>query len=337
VKTALVILNWNTKDYLRDFLPALIESCPAGAEVVVADSGSSDGSMEMMAAEFPTVKTIPLGANYGFTGGYNRALAQVEAEYYLLINSDILVEKGWIEPLLDWMEGHPECGICGPKLHALHRAEGGYEKSASFEYAGAAGGLLDRFGFPYCRGRIRSRVEPDNGQYDSPGSLLWVSGACLMIRSALWNALGGLDDRFFAHMEEIDLCWRAQLSGWKVQCVPASTVWHLGGGTLPQDSPWKLQLNFRNNLLLLDNNLIPTYLSKGMSEQKAGAKAGRMLRFRIFLDNCAKLIYRLTGKKEYAEAVSKAHSEFNELKGKARTNPASGAVVEGLTNKCILL
>jgi len=339
VKTALVILNWNTKDYLRAFLPALLHSCPEGAFVVVADSGSEDGSMEMMASGFPEVKTLPLGANYGFTGGYNRALDGLDADYYVLINSDILVEDGWLEPLLDWMQSHPECGICGPKLHALLKSDNGYEKTGRFEYAGAAGGLLDRFGFPYCRGRIRKKVEDDKGQYDSPSDVLWVTGACLMIRSSLWKILCGLDERFFAHMEEIDLCWRAQLAGWKVTCVPASTVWHLGGGTLAPDSPFKLQLNFRNNLLLLENNLADTYLTRGCKMPKARRKAKRLIRFRKVLDICAMLAYFCTGKWDYAKAVSSAHREYSELEMEAplRPLPAVGARVEGLSRKCILL
>lgn len=317
MKTAVVILNWNTKGYLRSFLPALIRSLGEDAEAVVADSASTDGSMEMMAEVFPSVKTIPLGANYGFTGGYNRALSGLDAEYFVLINSDILVDDHWLHPLVDWMDTHPECGICGPKLHGLVKKDGKYMKTDSFEYAGAAGGYLDRFGFPFCRGRVLNRVCKDEGQYDSPADVQWCTGACLMIRSSLWKELGGLDDRFFAHMEEIDLCWRARLAGWKVNVVPQSTVWHLGGGTLSPKSPWKLELNYRNNLLLLENNLAASYKATGLPADRAGKKASRKIAFRVFLDNCTRMVYALTGRKDYAAAVTKAHEGWKQLRGES--------------------
>ena len=253
MKTAVVILNWNTKGYLQQFLPGLIASTEGmDAEVIVADSASTDGSLEMLYHEFPTVRQIRLDRNYGFTGGYNRALAQVEADYYVLINSDIEVPQDWLKPLVAWMDSHPKCGACGPKLLSWH-------DRTRFEYAGAAGGLLDRYGYPFCRGRVMKKVERDEGQYDTPADVFWVSGACLMVRSRLWKKLGGLDDRFFAHMEEIDLCWRLQLAGYRVTVVPASYVYHIGGGTLPNDSPAKLRFNYRNNLLLLENNLAKTF------------------------------------------------------------------------------
>lgn len=316
MKTAVVILNWNTKGYLRSFLPALIRSCGEDAEVVVADSASTDGSMEMMAEEFPSVKTVPLDDNYGFTGGYNRALSLLEAEYFVLINSDILVDDHWLHPLVDWMDTHPECGICGPKLHGLVK-RGNYQKTDSFEYAGAAGGYLDRFGFPFCRGRVLSRVCMDEGQYDTPADVQWCTGACLMIRSSLWKELGGLDDRFFAHMEEIDLCWRARLAGWKVTVVPQSTVWHLGGGTLSPKSPFKLELNYRNNLLLLENNLAASIEAGGVSPRKAGRKAARKIAFRVFLDDCSRVVYALSGKKDYAAAVTRAHEGWKRLRSES--------------------
>ncbi|MBO4756073.1 MAG: glycosyltransferase family 2 protein, partial [Bacteroidales bacterium] len=241
MKTAVVILNYNTRDYLKQFLPGLLASCEGlDAEVVVADNASADGSVELMQTEFPQVPLIRLEENFGFTGGYNRALAQVDADCFVLINSDIEVPRGWLKPLMDWMESHPECGACGPKLLS-------YRERDTFEYAGAAGGLLDRYGYPFCRGRIMQKVEKDHGQYDVPANVLWCSGACLMVRASVWRNLGGLDDRFFAHMEEIDLCWRMQLAGWKVTLVPESYVYHIGGGTLPNESPFKLRLNFRNN------------------------------------------------------------------------------------------
>ena len=311
MKTAVVILNWNTKGYLQTFLPGLIASTEGmDAEVIVADSASTDGSMEMLAREFPQVRRIPLDRNYGFTGGYNRALAQVEAEYFVLINSDIEVTPNWLEPLVAWMDAHPKCGACGPKLLSYH-------DRTAFEYAGAAGGLLDRYGYPFCRGRMMSIVEKDNGQYDTPADVFWVSGACLMVRSRLWKRLGGLDDRFFAHMEEIDLCWRIQLAGYQVTVIPRSAVYHIGGGTLPNDSPRKLQFNYRNNLLLLENNLAKTFRTQGYSVEGALGKARRRILVRMLLDGASAVSYLTSKKWESYKAVVRAHAEYWKLRRKA--------------------
>ena len=324
MRTAIVILNWNTKDYLRRFLPALISSCEGlDSEVVVADSASTDGSLEMMRAEFPQVRTVPLDSNYGFTGGYNRALEQIDAEYYLLINSDIEVPQGWLAPLVDWMDSHPDCGVCGPKLHRL-LPEG---RSTMLEYAGAAGGWIDRFGYPFCRGRVPGRTAEDVGQYDVPTDVMWVSGACMLTRASLWHELGGLDARFFAHMEEIDYCWRAQLAGRKVTVVPESVVYHIGGGTLPQTSPFKLKLNYRNNMLLLDNNLAAT-IGRG--------RARRRMAVRRFLDLGSAFVYLLSGRLDSFKAVRDAHREYRGLKRSSAG--AEGVVaVKGLIPVCILL
>ena len=314
MKTAVVILNWNTKAFLERFLPVLLDSVrDSDASVIVADSASKDGSMEMMQERFPDVRRIILDRNYGFTGGYNRALAQVDAEYYVLINSDIEVTEGWLGPLTEWMDSHPDCGACGPKLLS-------WQDRGRFEYAGAAGGRIDRWGYPFCRGRILSRIEKDNGQYDTPADVFWVTGACMMTRSALWRRMGGLDDRFFAHMEEIDYCWRLQLEGWKVCCVPSSVVYHVGGGTLPQSSPFKLKLNYRNNLLMLDNNLARTYASEGESPRKALAHARRTYFFRQCLDGCSAAVYLLTGRLKAFRAVWDAHREAGRLR--TRTDAA---------------
>ncbi len=315
MKTAVVILNWNTKDFLEKFLPPLIESTEGlDAEVIVADSASTDASMEMMSEKFPQIRQIRLEKNYGFTGGYNRSLALVEAEYYVLINSDIEVPKNWLSPLVEWMDTHPECGACGPKLHSWYDRD-------MFEYAGAAGGYLDRYGYPFCRGRVMSKIEKDTGQYDTPANVLWVSGACLMVRSSLWNSLGGLDDRFFAHMEEIDLCWRIQLSGFKVTVVPSSVVYHIGGGTLPKKSPYKLFLNYRNNLLMLENNLPKTIGRK---------RARRRILTRMILDGMSGIVYLITGKWESFKAVVKAHREYRKLR--RRTDEDAHANIDGLVN-----
>ena len=308
MKTAVVILNWNTKELLQKFLPGLIASCEGhDAKVIVADSASTDGSMQMMEEEFPGVRTIRLAANYGFTGGYNRALTEVDAEYYVLINSDVEVSPGWLAPLTEWMDSHPRCGACAPKLLSWYKRD-------TFEYAGAAGGLIDSLGYTFCRGRVMKRVEKDRGQYDEPADVLWATGACLMVRSSVWKALGGLDSRFFAHMEEIDLCWRMQLQGWKVQVVPQSVAYHLGGATLPSTSPWKLQLNFRNNLLLLENNLAKTYALGLGSARRACSRARCTISIRRFLDLCSAAVYLLTGHKDYCKAVVKGHEEYRKLR-----------------------
>ena len=300
MKTAIIILNYNTRDYLKQFLPGLIASCEGlDAEVIVADNASTDGSARMMKEEFPEVPLIELDQNYGFTGGYNRALAQTEADCYVLINSDIEVPRDWLKPLIAWMEAHPECGACGPKLISYHQRD-------TFEYAGAAGGLMDRYGYPFCRGRILQKVEKDHGQYDIPADVLWCSGACLMVRATVWKELGGLDERFFAHMEEIDLCWRMQLRGWRVTVVPESFVYHIGGGTLPNESPFKLRLNFRNNLLLLENNLPATLGSH--------FRARIRIFVRMCLDGCSALVYLFTGRWTFFRSVLQAHREYRRLR-----------------------
>lgn len=310
MRTAIVILNWNTKDYLRKFLPGLIDSVnELDAEVIVADNASSDGSIEMLAEEYPGLRLIRFDSNLGFTGGYNAALESIDAEYYLLLNSDIEVKAGWLEPLVGWMDSHPECGACGPKLLS-------YFDHGSFEYAGAAGGLIDRMGFPFCRGRVLKRVERDNGQYDAATKVLWVSGASLLLRSTVWKELGGLDGRFFAHMEEIDLCWRMQTRGWEVWVVPQSEVYHLGGGTLPASSPWKLELNYRNNLLLLENNLANTFACRGLEPERAIKKAKRRIFLRKLLDGLTGLVYLLELKPSYTAAVWKAHRGYHRLRRK---------------------
>ena len=318
MKTAVVILNWNTRGFLQQFLPGLIASTEGlDAEVIVADSASTDGSLELMAQEFPQVRRIPLDKNYGFTGGYNRALSQVEAEYFVLINSDIEVPKGWLKPLVEWMDTHPQCGACGPKLHAWQRRD-------MFEYAGAAGGLLDKYGYPFCRGRVMKTVEKDEGQYDTPTDVFWVTGACLLVRSSLWKKLGGLDDRFFAHMEEIDLCWRIQLAGFRVTVVPESVVYHIGGGTLPNDSPFKLRLNYRNNLLMLENNLARTFRAQGCSVDGALTKARLRILFRMLLDGASAVSYLITKKWSFFKAVVQGHAEYRKLRRKPKPEEVAG-------------
>lgn len=322
MKTAVVILNWNTEGFLREFLPGLLRSCEKveGAKVIVADNASTDGSLKVMEEMFPQVRTLKFKQNFGFTGGYNRAFEEIctgadAPEYFLLINSDIEVPEDWLGPLVEWMDAHPECGACAPKLHS-------WQEKEKFEYAGAAGGYIDCYGYPFCRGRIMGRLETDHGQYDSPADVFWATGACLMVRTSVYRMLGGLDDRFFAHMEEIDMCWRMQLEGWKVTVVPTSTVYHVGGGTLPATSPFKLFLNFRNNLLMLENNLSRTFAlglyRKGMKKEKAAAKgmrmARRMILWRMMLDGLSAAVYLATLRTDCFKAVLKAHKEYKTLR-----------------------
>lgn len=316
MKTAVVILNYNTRAYLQQFLPGLLASCTGlDAQVYVADNASSDDSVLLMEHTFPQVPLILLDRNFGFTGGYNRALQTLEADYFVLINSDIEVPAGWLAPLVAWMDSHPACGACGPKLLS-------YAQRDQFEYAGAAGGLMDRYGYPFCRGRILQKVEKDRGQYDTPARVLWVSGACLMVRASVWKSLGGLDDRFFAHMEEIDLCYRMQLRGWQVNLVPQSFVYHIGGGTLSNESPFKLRLNFRNNLLLLENNLPATFVAEGLSPRRARSKTRRRILVRMLLDGCSALVYLLRGQYTFYQAVLEGHREYRKLRKEGEIPPA---------------
>ncbi|MDE5624494.1 MAG: glycosyltransferase family 2 protein [Alistipes sp.] len=240
----IVILNWNGTAHLRRYLPGVVAAAPEGVGVVVADNGSTDGSADMLRREFPSVELVRLDRNYGFAGGYNRALAQIEADYYVLLNSDVETPAGWLEPLVECLDRHPDVAAAAPKLLCD-------TDRTRFEYAGASGGYIDYLGYPFCRGRILRTIERDEGQYDDARDVFWVSGAAFCCRAGVFHALGGFDDDFFAHMEEIDLCWRMQLAGWRVRIVPQSTVYHLGGGTLTADSPAKVFYNHRNNLAML--------------------------------------------------------------------------------------
>ena len=243
-KVAIVILNWNGEKMLAQYLPTVLNYSRDEATIYVADNASTDDSLGLLQREFPECKLIVLDKNWGFAEGYNKALQQIEAEYYLLLNSDIEVTHHWLTPLVEFMDVHPEVAACQPKLLSIYNKD-------MFEYAGASGGFLDRFGYPFCRGRIFDTVEEDNGQYDYAAEVLWATGAALMIRSEdYWDA-GGLDGRFFAHNEEIDLCWRLRIRGRKIYCLPESYVYHVGGGTLPKSNPMKTFLNFRNNLTML--------------------------------------------------------------------------------------
>ena len=248
MKIAVVILNWNGRKMLERYLSNVLTYSQEDATVVVADNASTDDSVEWLRQHHPDVPLIVLEKNWGFADGYNQALAHIEAEYYVLLNSDVEVTHHWLTPLVEFMDSHADVAACQPKLLAVHDHD-------SFEYAGACGGFIDRYGYPFCRGRIFDTVEQDNGQYDTAAEVLWATGACLMVRSNDYWEVGGLDGRFFAHNEEIDLCWRLRQRGRKVYCLPDSQVYHVGGGTLPKSNPHKTYLNFRNNLTMLYKNL----------------------------------------------------------------------------------
>ncbi len=234
MKVAIVILNWNGQQMLADYLGQVVEYSKDEAEIIVADNGSTDDSVEWVRTHFPEVRIIQLDRNYGFAEGYNKALVQVDCTYYVLLNSDVEVTPHWLTPLIEEMDARPEVAACQPKILSEVR-------KGSFEYAGACGGYIDRFGYPFCRGRIFDTVEEDHGQYDTPQEVLWASGCCLMIRADDYWSADGLDGRFFAHNEEIDLCWRLYQTGRKIFCFPQSTVYHVGGGTLPKGNPRKTQ------------------------------------------------------------------------------------------------
>ena len=291
-KVAVVILNWNGKKMMSQFLPSVLEH--TRGTVWVADNASSDGSMEWLENTYPGVERLQLDRNYGFAEGYNKALARIDAEYFVLLNSDVEVKADWISPLVQYMESHPEVAACQPKVKSWHEPE-------KFEYAGAAGGFIDALGYPYCRGRIFNEVERDAGQYDEAMPVFWATGAALMVRSRVWREVGGLDARFFAHMEEIDFCWRLRSRGYGVACVPSSVVYHVGGGTLPKENPRKTYLNFRNNLYMLYKNLPQEKLKP-------------VMRLRFWLDMLASLQFLLTGKGGSCRAVWKAHSTFRKQK-----------------------
>ncbi len=249
---AVVILNWNGREFLRKFLPSVIANSRHIAEVIVADNASTDSSIEFLQNDFPSVRIITNRTNGGFARGYNEALAEVEADYYVLLNSDIEVTPNWIEPLIEMMEGDHTIAACQPKLRS-------YAEPAKFEYAGAAGGFIDEYGYPFCRGRIFQHIETDHGQYDDAMEIFWATGACMFVRADLFKKFGGFDEDFFAHMEEIDFCWRLKNGGYKIMYCPGSVVYHVGGGTLPKKSAQKTYLNFRNNISLLYKNL-PSHL-----------------------------------------------------------------------------
>lgn len=284
--TAIVILNWNGAKFLREFLPGVI-ACADGARVIVADNASTDDSVELLARDFSTVELLLLDQNYGFCEGYNHALKQVDSDYFVLLNSDVAVTPGWLRPLHQLLADHPRIAAVQPKILA-------HADPTLFEYAGAGGGYLDRLAYPFCRGRLFDTLEKDLGQYDDPRPVAWATGACLLVRASAWHALGGLEPAFFAHMEEIDLCWRLWNAGHEVWYHGGSAVQHVGGGTLPKSSPRKTYLNFRNGLALLCKNAAPSEVSSALFQ-------------RVLLDWVALARFLLAGNWPEAKAVWSAH------------------------------
>ncbi len=294
-KVSIVILNWNGAKWLRAFLPSVLRCSEGeGVEICVADNASTDDSRDVVQAGFPSVRLIELEQNYGFAEGYNRALAQIEATYAILLNNDVEVTPHWMEPLLAYMDLHADTAACQPKLLSQR-------DKTCFEYAGAAGGYIDRYGYPFCRGRILDTVEKDEGQYDTVRQVLWATGAALCVRLADYREAGGLDGAFFAHMEEIDFCWRLRCRGRKVVCIPQSVVYHVGAATLPKENPQKVFLNFRNNLLMLYKNLPDKELKY-------------VLFVRSILDRVAACVFYLRKEKESARAVFRARKAFKSMR-----------------------
>jgi len=300
---AVIILNWNGSRLLREYLPSVVAHTPSEiADIIVADNGSTDDSLKILREEFPEVKVMRFDRNFGFAEGYNRALRSCGYLYTVLLNSDVAVKDDWLTPLYRFMESHPGVAAVQPKIHS-------YLAPQMFEYAGAAGGYLDRNGYPFCRGRIFSTLEKDQGQYDGdPVEVDWATGACLMVRTELYNSVGGLDPLFFAHMEEIDLCWRLRAKGYKVMAVNDAIVYHLGGGSLPAENPRKTYLNFRNSLLMLYKNL-PVRQRRGMLVK------------RRLLDSLAWGVFMAKFDFANAGAILRAHRDFRRMSREYDDNP----------------
>ncbi|MBN1253216.1 MAG: glycosyltransferase family 2 protein [Bacteroidales bacterium] len=294
IKVAVVILNWNGINYLKKFLPSVVQySENEHVNIYVADNNSTDNSVNFVKTNYPQIKIIQLLENFGFAGGYNKALKQINAEYFILLNSDVEVTENWIMPIINKMDLDNSISAAMAKIKS-------FAEKNKFEYAGAAGGFIDKFGYPFCRGRILNTIEEDNGQYDDEKEVFWASGAAMFVKAEVFNILGGFDDDFFAHMEEIDLCWRMKNNGYKIMYYFDSQVFHVGGGALPNNSPHKLYLNYRNNLLMLFKNL-------------PKEKLFTIIFIRLILDGISALIYLLKFQFPNFYAVFKAHMFFYKL------------------------
>lgn len=322
LKVSVVILNWNGKKWLDQFLPSVVLNSN-DAEIVLADNNSSDDSVQFVKSNFPSVKIVLNDKNYGFAEGYNQALNKIDSDIYVLLNSDVEVSKNWLNPLVEWMTNHPETGACMPKILD-------YNNKSQFEYAGACGGYIDYLGYPFCRGRIFNTLENDAQQYNKPEEIFWATGACMVVRSKIYHELGGFDPYFFAHMEEIDLCWRIKNCGYKIHVIPDSFVYHVGGGTLNKISPQKTYLNFRNNLI--------TYLKNAPSE---GLIFNIFLR--LILDGIAGIKFLFEGQATHTFSVLKAHFSFYKQLGdslekrkKLRTSKSFNQSRTAVYNKSIV-
>lgn len=304
MKTSIVILNWNGKKFLEKFLPSVIEFS-GDAEIIVADNDSKDESVEFMKTNYPEIRLIINGENGGYAKGYNDALKHVESEYYVLLNSDIEVTPGWLDPVINLMDSDEKIAACQPKLLA-------YNQKDEYEYAGASGGFIDKYGYPFCRGRVFGNLEKDLGKYENATEVFWATGASLFVRSRAFWEVGGLDSDFFAHMEEIDLCWRMKNAGYKIMVQPKSVIYHVGGGTLPKNSPFKTYLNFRNNMLLLQKNLPRNRFIFVMI-------------YRLLWDGVAGLKFLLEGHHKDMLAVIKAHFSFYKMSAKNRKKRVKNA------------
>ncbi len=289
-KVAIVILNYNGKHWLQKFLPSVVATTYTNADIIIADNASTDDSVAFLATQYPQLQIINIPTNQGFAKGYNTALQQVNADYYVLLNSDVEVTPNWVTPIIELMESNATIAVCQPKLLS-------YSQPHLFEHAGASGGYIDKFGYPFARGRVFETIEVDTGQFNNSIPIFWASGAAFFIKASIYKQLGGLDEYFFAHQEEIDMCWRVQLAGYKVMVCPQSIVYHVGGGTLQQGSPTKTFLNFRNNLIMLAKNL-PIW------------QATYTISFRFLLDAIAAYRFLFSGEFSHFKAVAKAHIYF---------------------------
>jgi GT2 family glycosyltransferase len=289
-KVAVVIVHWNRKQLLEQFLPALMKTTYPNVDIVVADNCSDDDSVAFLTEHYPTVKVVLNDKNYGYAGGYNHALKHVTAEYFVLLNNDIEVTPNWLEPIVEVMQNNAHIAAAQPKILD-------YNSRNKFEYAGAGGGYIDSLGYAFCRGRLFEVLETDANQYNDTTTVFWATGACMMVRSTVFKQLGGFDEHFFAHMEEIDLCWRMQLANHQLMVVPQSVVYHVGGGTLNKQSPQKTYLNFRNNLIMLTKNL-------------PAATLCWLIPFRALLDLLGSLFFMMNGLPKYSLAVHKAHAHY---------------------------
>ena len=298
LKVAVVILNWNGEVFLKKFLPSVKKYLPSFAKIVVADNDSTDGSVAFIQHHYPEIRVIQNNENGGYAKGYNDALKQIDSQYYILLNSDIEVSSNWIEPIISFMDQNEQVAACQPKIRSFHEKQ-------YFEYAGAAGGYIDKYGYPFCRGRIFQSLEEDRGQYNDICEVFWASGACMFVRAEVFHELGGLDEDFFAHMEEIDFCWRAKNRGHHIYYHPQSVVYHVGGGTLPKSNPHKTYLNFRNNFFLLYKNVEPNRLFITFI-------------WRLILDGVAGVKFLIDGNFKDSLAIIKAHFHFYASLGSLR-------------------